>query len=115
MLRLTHASDGAEYVFTRHHFPLTIGRAAHIDLRIDDRFASRVHCEIDIAGDEIVVRDALSSHGTYLNGQPVIEKILCSGDQLHIGLTTLAVKVDSDSPASNAFSSENRGSKSPRA
>ena len=42
------------------------------------------------------MRDLDSKHGTLVNGQPISRHELRSGDQLTIGLTTLAIQVLDD-------------------
>lgn len=67
-------------------FPTVIGRGGNATIRIEDRWLSRQHCEIDQVDGRLVVRDLGSKHGTYVNGYPVTETALNPGDKLHIGL-----------------------------
>lgn len=47
---------------------VTIGRAGEADVRIEDRFASGVHCRIYSRGNAYYLEDMGSTNGTYLNG-----------------------------------------------
>lgn len=48
---------------------IVLGRILSADLRIDDPRVSRIHALIETKGDEIVVTDLASSHGTFVNGK----------------------------------------------
>lgn len=69
---------------------ITIGRSSKSDIRICDPFASRVHAEIKREGDQILLSDACSANGTYLNGQRVKAPMpLRSGDRIRIAGTEI--------------------------
>jgi pSer/pThr/pTyr-binding forkhead associated (FHA) protein len=69
---------------------ITIGRSSKSDIRICDPFASRVHAEIKREGNQLLLSDADSANGTYLNGQRVKAPMpLRSGDQIWIGGTKI--------------------------
>src|SRR5215211_7936229 len=77
------------------HFPLgrlriTIGRSARNDLCIPDPFASRVHAEVRREGDEYLLQDLGSAHGTLYNGANVEGVInLTAGGRIQIGETEI--------------------------
>jgi pSer/pThr/pTyr-binding forkhead associated (FHA) protein len=71
------------------HLPVLVGRSEQADIRLEDRWMSRKHCEIDARNGVLVVRDLGSRHGTWLNNQRVVEAEIHPGDELAIGLTTL--------------------------
>lgn len=74
------------------NFPAVIGRSSHADVRLDDHYISRVHCEISELNNTLVVRDLGSKHGTFVNGVKVADQAhLLPGDRLTIGLTSLSV------------------------
>jgi pSer/pThr/pTyr-binding forkhead associated (FHA) protein len=75
-------------------FPVVLGRGAEASVRIDDRWLSRRHCRLEIAGGTVQVRDLGSRHGTYVNGQLVRECQLLPGDELCIGLTHYVAKYE---------------------
>lgn len=72
--------------------PVTIGRGDDVALRIDDRWISRKHCEIDRLDDRLIVRDLGSTHGTFVNGQSIDVYELSPGDEISIGLTSFITR-----------------------
>jgi hypothetical protein len=67
---------------------VTIGRAAEADVRIEDRFASGVHCRVHNRGNDYLVEDLNSTNGTYLNdGELNGEARLSDLDEIRIGDT----------------------------
>jgi pSer/pThr/pTyr-binding forkhead associated (FHA) protein len=75
-------------------FPMRVGRSAEADISVEDRWVSREHCEIDRVDNTLVVRDLGSKHGTFVNGRPVTEVELKSGDTLNIGLSRFLVEYE---------------------
>ena len=72
-------------------FPLLIGRSPEAALLLNDRWVSRLHCQIDEVGGRFVLRDLGSKHGTFVNGQRVTEVPLALGDQIDIGMSRFVV------------------------
>jgi serine phosphatase RsbU (regulator of sigma subunit) len=69
---------------------MTIGRSSRNDICIGDPFASRLHAELKREGDQVVLIDAGSANGTFLNGQRVTAPIpLRPGDLIRIGETEI--------------------------
>jgi serine phosphatase RsbU (regulator of sigma subunit) len=64
---------------------LTIGRRGAADLKIGSADVSREHAEITWDGDQYVLRDVGSSHGTFVNGGRIAEHTLAHGDRLRLG------------------------------
>lgn len=75
------ARESVARVFTIHEHPLWIGRrGCHVELaeaELDLR-----HCSIFLRGNDLVVRDAGSHLGTFLDGQKVEEAVI--GDGAHV-------------------------------
>lgn len=77
------------------HFPLDltptrIGRDAACDIRLLDSEASRTHAELrPDRGGRFQLVDLQSSNGTLVNGDPIVERWLVSGDRIEIGGTLL--------------------------
>jgi serine phosphatase RsbU (regulator of sigma subunit)/pSer/pThr/pTyr-binding forkhead associated (FHA) protein len=65
----------------------TIGRRTAADLQIVSTDVSREHAEIVRDGDQYVLRDRGSRYGTFVNGEPVRERALSSGDRIRLGRT----------------------------
>lgn len=68
--------------------PVVLGRSPEADVRIDDRWVSRRHCELAEIDGTVVVRDLGSTHGTYVNGRQISEARLRPDDKLTVGLTS---------------------------
>lgn len=73
---------------------VTIGRGAEADVRIEDRFASTIHCRIRSRGNTYLVEDMNSTNGTLLNGAELRgEAELIDGDTIQIGDTEFRLEV----------------------
>ena len=68
---------------------LSIGSHPSNDVHLDDRLASRFHCEITIDKHGARVRDRESTNGTFVAGVRVVEAWLASGSLVRVGKTTL--------------------------
>jgi pSer/pThr/pTyr-binding forkhead associated (FHA) protein len=71
---------------------ITIGRDPKAQLFLNDLTVSREHATIDRRGTEVILHDAASLNGTYLNGIIVDEAKLKNGDLLQIGTFQLAFR-----------------------
>jgi pSer/pThr/pTyr-binding forkhead associated (FHA) protein len=71
--------------------PVVIGRSPNADVHLDDRWASRTHCQIREIDGTLIVKDLASSNGTFVNRNPVSEVALLPGDELAIGITRFEV------------------------
>ncbi len=65
--------------------PFTIGRKTDKDLVIADPRISRDHAEIVMQGDEVMLVDVGSRHGTYVNGAKVERQKLQPNDRVEFG------------------------------
>lgn len=75
------ARESLDTVFTIRDHPLWIGRkGCHVELA--EAELSIRHCSISVRGEDLVVRDADSHMGTFLDGQQIDEVVL--GDGIHI-------------------------------
>jgi serine phosphatase RsbU (regulator of sigma subunit) len=63
----------------------TIGRRTAADLQIVSTDVSREHAEIVREGGQYLLRDRGSRYGTFVNGEPVSEHALTSGDRIRLG------------------------------
>jgi pSer/pThr/pTyr-binding forkhead associated (FHA) protein len=82
--------------FSVVHPEYTIGRADDCDLKLQNRFVSRHHCELVVDDqDKIVrVRDLGSQNGTFVNDGPVTAECeLKDGDKLVIGCIPFEVHI----------------------
>jgi serine/threonine protein kinase len=68
---------------------LLLGRSKATETRLTDPHVSRVHCEVQVDGDSVVVTDNESAGGTFVNGKRVSQCQLKANDILRIGDTQL--------------------------
>ena len=73
---------------------ITIGRESASDVSLNHASVSRRHCVIEREGDNFKIRDLGSSNGTFVNGQPVNEKMLNHADQVRIGSIALLFLIE---------------------
>lgn len=75
------AKESVNTVFTVGEHPLWIGRkGCHVELA--EAELSIRHCSISLRGDELVLRDAGSHMGTFLDGQQIAEAVVSDGVHL---------------------------------
>lgn len=88
-----HPLNGTPQVMALTSRGLTLGRAANVDIQVDDSYVSDEHAQI-LADDEgWAVRDLGSTNGTFLNGTRVVRPMpLSAGDQLRLGKTRIEVR-----------------------
>lgn len=69
---------------------MTIGRSSRNDICISDPFASRLHAEFRLEGDQAFLMDIGSANGTFLNGHKIVGLTrLSHGDLIRIGETEI--------------------------
>jgi pSer/pThr/pTyr-binding forkhead associated (FHA) protein len=68
---------------------VTIGRDPECDLRLDDPFVSRKHCQVVFRGDHFTVIDLGSLNKTVVKGKQYIQRNLVPGTELTLGETRL--------------------------
>lgn len=61
---------------------LEIGRRPNSDIVLDDASVSAMHAQVIKEGENWKVLNLLSSNGTFVNGDKVVERILCPGDRV---------------------------------
>jgi pSer/pThr/pTyr-binding forkhead associated (FHA) protein len=66
-------------------FPVVIGRGFDADVRVEDAYVSRRHCEIVAANGALVVLDLGSKNGTFVNGVRTTISPLKPNDVLTLG------------------------------
>jgi len=67
---------------------VTLGRAGHEDIWIDDGSVSKEHCYFQLDKRGARIADANSTNGTFVNGRrlnPHVTRALCSKDKIGIG------------------------------
>lgn len=63
----------------------TIGRAESNTFQIVESSVSARHCEVRLKGEELVVRDLLSTNGTFVGTKKITEAVLKVGETLCVG------------------------------
>lgn len=79
---------------------LQIGRSQSTQTRLIDPHVSRMHCELEVQGDRVVLVDAKSAAGTFVNGKRVTQQVLRHGDIVQVGDTQLLFQDDEASDQS---------------
>jgi Protein of unknown function (DUF3662)/FHA domain len=72
---------------------LVIGRLPECEVVLPDSNVSRRHAELRRKGDGVFVTDLGSTNGTRVNGTPVREHLLASGDEISVGSTKLVFEM----------------------
>jgi serine/threonine protein kinase len=70
-----------------------IGRSGATATRLSDPAVSRVHCEIEVSGEQPTLHN-ISAGGTLVNGKAISEHQLQPGDVIRIGATELRYEVE---------------------
>jgi len=66
-------------------FPFVIGRASECNLALPQPYVSRNHAAITRHGEQIVLEDTKSRHGTFVNGEQITRRPLQPGDRIQFG------------------------------
>ena len=83
--------------------PSIIGRAQGTTFQIIEPSVSGRHCEVQLFGNEVRVRDLRSTNGTFINGQQILEATLKPGQTLRVGLVDLRFEASATATAPAAF------------
>ena len=73
--------------------PFTIGRKEGNDLRFNDLFVSREHAIIEFSGNAWSIKSLTTNSVTKVNDEEIVEKDLCDGDIIVIGVRRLRVTI----------------------
>ena len=69
--------------------PTTVGRVEDNLFQIPDPSVSSHHCEIQLRGAEVLIKDLNSTNGSYINDARITESILKPGQTLRLGQVEL--------------------------
>lgn len=72
-----------------------IGRALECDISILEPSLSRKHAELELIGDDLVLRDLGSVNGTWVNGEKIDEVKLKDGDRMQFDRISFTVSAPS--------------------
>src|SRR5215208_3892804 len=90
------AKESLDTVFTLFEHPLWFGRkGCHVEL--SEAELSLRHCSMFVRGEQLVVRDADSHMGTFLDGQQIEEAVIGEGTHLlRIGTALVSIEPTDD-------------------
>lgn len=71
-----------------------VGREATCDIYIDSNQVSRRHCVLQVTERGLLVKDLESTNGTFVNGIPMTDGYINSGDRLSLGTYSLMLHRD---------------------
>lgn len=74
----------------------TIGRADGNAIQLVEGSISGRHCEVQVRGEKLAVRDLLSTNGTFVGGQKITEAVVKPGQTLRLG--DLELRFESSAP-----------------
>jgi pSer/pThr/pTyr-binding forkhead associated (FHA) protein len=72
----------------------TIGRVEDNTFQIADPSVSSHHCEVQLRGSDIVIRDLNSTNGSFISGNKIEESVLKPGQILRLGQVELKLEVE---------------------
>lgn len=72
----------------------TIGRVEDNTFHIADPSVSSHHCEVQLRGSDIIIRDLNSTNGSFINGNKIEESVLKPGQVLRLGQVELKLELD---------------------
>lgn len=81
---------------------VTIGRADENTFQINEISVSSRHCEVKLKGDELLVRDLMSTNGTFIEGKKISEGVLKLGRTLRLGEVELLLHVSAPDQGTSA-------------
>lgn len=84
--RITFAgTNNSDFIMHEFTDSITIGRRDTNDIVISNSAVSGVHCRITFEDDKVYLTDLDSTNGTLVNGEPVVNTEINSGDLIILG------------------------------
>jgi pSer/pThr/pTyr-binding forkhead associated (FHA) protein len=78
----------------------TIGRVDDNTFEIAEPSVSSHHCELQLRGTDVVVKDLGSTNGTFINGEKISEGVLKPGQVLRLGQIEMRLETDAAATSS---------------
>src|SRR6476646_4706240 len=72
----------------------TIGRVEDNTFQIAEPSVSSHHCEVEMRGSDVLVKDLNSTNGTFINGEKVSESVLKPGQTLRLGQVEIRLETE---------------------
>jgi two-component system response regulator HydG len=93
--RVVSGSDQGRVVDLDGTLPsrIYIGQGPSCEVRLADLRVSRRHASLDLCGGHLVLTDAGSRNGTYVNGVLVMQAKLTGGEVMKVGDTAIAIEL----------------------
>jgi len=85
MARLVVKSEGREQVIELKLGVNRLGRSPDADLQVIHSTISGFHCELELDRGELILRDCESTNGTFVDGEPIHEARLLTGQTFSVG------------------------------
>lgn len=82
-------NDAVVFELTLEDFPVLIGRNSTNQIILDEKNVSRSHAQILMKEEQYFIQDSGSTGGTRVNGEPIVEKDIHTGDRIEIGAYVL--------------------------
>lgn len=82
---LAGSSSGQRIFLKEQDHPFIIGRDEACDLSLAENVLSRRHVQLEHKWGGVVITDLSSKNGTFVNNEPVQEKLLHDGDRILLG------------------------------
>jgi serine phosphatase RsbU (regulator of sigma subunit) len=76
---------GQEHICTLSEEEVVIGRLSDSEIVLTNPYVSRQHAKVHERDGDFVVVDLNSTHGTFVNGHKISEKVLSNGDRITLG------------------------------
>ena len=92
LLEVIHGPDKGRTFTLAKGRTLQLGRARSTAAGLSDPQVSRIHCRLEVGEGQVVVADAGSVGGTWVNGERVERHDLQAGDVIRIGETQLSFR-----------------------
>lgn len=81
----------------------TVGRVPDNAFQIPEASVSSHHCEVQLRGNDLFVRDLGSTNGTFINGEKITEGVVKPGQILRLGMVDMRLETgDAQAAAANA-------------
>lgn len=75
---------------------VTLGRADTNTFQLVEQSVSNRHCEVCVRGEDLLVRDLLSTNGTFINDKKIVEGTARPGDKIRLG--DVEIRYESSAP-----------------
>lgn len=72
----------------------TVGRVEDNTFQIAEPSVSSHHCEIEVRGSDVVIKDLNSTNGTFINGEKISERVLKVGQVLRLGQVEMRLETE---------------------